>query len=735
MKTKNIVISFFISLFFVVFAMQVQAEENTDVKNEVNTKENIEKTQIPSVNNSTSKPQKKTITSSTTTSQSNTNEKLNLLAADVAEVGSPEDLKTALATTTITTVKLTKDINLGTEGLPVAHSVTIDGQNHTITYAGNNSSTRGIYFNANGITIHYKNINFGYKSELGKKSQTNANNYYGFTPGHSRTNVTLISENLNYYSDYGAQPFHMTGSGTKLIFAGTNEFIMDDQSSYGQEFAEARYLEFMKGSSTTVKDTNGTSSIGFIWTASSGLDFIVDEGAKVDMETHKDFIYIDPTTANININKNGQLNVKITQPYQREGRLIYQAGKTLNLNVGENAKLNSTTIKPTSISTLNANFEANSVSRFFSETDAIFATKTTSYNGVLNLNNSREVSFHVDSSPGNITGAIGISGSSSKIDFSDNTPTYSGYQAFLNNSQTPIATEPTAGSWILNNGFSRSPNDFSDDQKAAMKTAQTFKILRNRPINTSFSQTATVKDKTVQLEKYAAKKKGKETIDFYWQDPDAGDTLLFKVYDAQNNEVTTTPKITTTGQAGPVLQQIDVPTTNLSYGDNNYKIKVFEVLDDGSIVENSASALNLKLQVEGALYFTTITPNFSWTNRKMLDTKGILNRDVGNNLSMNIVDSRQNPTKWTVTATLQNQTQNPPFTFVWKANETATPTAITGQSILTNTDATTVEQYLYNKTWNEKTAVLLKSGEYIKPGSYNNQSIINWTLNSVPDTP
>lgn len=731
MKTKNIVISFFISLFFVVFAMQVQAEENTDVKNEVNTKEKIEKTQKSSVNNSTSKPQKKTITSSTTTSQANTNEKLNLLAADVAEVGTPEALKEALANTTITTVKLNNDIYLGTDGFPVAHNVTIDGQNHTITYAGGTSSTRGIYFNANSITIHYKNINFGYKSELGKKSTKNANNYYGFTPGNSRTNITLISENLNYYSDYGAQPFHMTGSGTKLLFAGTNEFIMDDQSSYGQEFAEARYLEFMKGSSTTVKDTNGNATIGFIWTASGGLNFLVDEGAKVDVQTTRDFIYTDPAIANITLNKNSQLNIKTIEPHHSQGRLIYQTGKTLNLNVGESAKLNVNTINPNVLGTFNADFEQSSISRFTTGKTNVFSTAL----GILNIKNSKEVSFYVTNSPGSTTGPIGISGSASLINFSANTPQYNGYQVFLNSNQTPTVNQQTAGSWVLFNGFTRIGEGFTTEQNNAMKTAQVFRILRNRPINTSFSQTAAVKDKTVQLEKYAAKKKGKETIDFYWQDPDAGDTLLFKAYDAQNNEVATTPKITTTGQAGPLLQQIDIPTTNLSYGDNNYKIKVFEVLDDGSIVENSASALNLKLQVEGALYFTTITPNFSWTNRKMLDTKGILNRDVGNNLSMNIVDSRQNPTKWTVTATLQNQTQNPPFTFVWKANETATPTAITGQSILTNTDATTVEQYLYNKTWNEKTAVLLKSEEYIKPGLYNNQSIINWTLNSVPDTP
>lgn len=732
MKTKNIVISFFISLFFLSSTMYVQAEEKTDVKSEVTTKE----PQTSSTSTTSTKLQKQATDEPTeatpTEGAENVDEpEVDLAATDTVEVSTPEELKTALATTTVTTVKLKNDINLGSGSYPVAHSVLIDGQNHTITYGGNGSSTGGIYFNANGITIHYQNINFGYKSELGKKSTTNANNYYGFTPGHSRTNVTLISENLNYYSDYGAQPFHMTGSGTKLIFAGTNEFIMNDQSSYGQEFAEARYLEFMKGSSTTVKDTNGNASIGFIWTASEGLNFIVDESAKVDVQTTRDFIYTDPAIANITLNKSSQLSVKTIEPHQWQGRLIYQTGKTLNLNVGESAKLNIDTINPNVLGTFNADFEKNSISRFTTGKTNVFSTAL----GILNIKNSKEVSFYVTNSPGSTTGPIGISGSASLINFSANTPQYNGYQVFLNSNQTPTVNQQTAGSWVLFNGFTRIGEGFTTEQNNAMKTAQVFRILRNRPINTSFSQTAAVKDKTVQLEKYAAKKKGKETIDFYWQDPDAGDTLLFKAYDAQNNEVATTPKITTTGQAGPLLQQIDIPTTNLSYGDNNYKIKVFEVLDDGSIVENSASALNLKLQVEGALYFTTITPNFSWTNRKMLDTKGILNRDVGNNLSMNIVDSRQNPTKWTVTATLQNQTQNPPFTFVWKANETATPTAITGQSILTNTDATTVEQYLYNKTWNEKTAVLLKSEEYIKPGSYNNQSIINWTLNSVPDTP
>ncbi|MGL6033229.1 MAG: pectate lyase-like adhesive domain-containing protein [Kurthia gibsonii] len=732
MKTSKIISSFLISLFFLSSTMYVQAEEKTDVKSEVTTKE----PQTSSTSTTSTKLQKQATDEPTeatpTEGTENVDEpEVDLAATDTVEVSTPEELKTAVATTTVTTVKLKNDINLGSGSYPVNHSVLIDGQNHTITYGENRSTIGGLYFSVNDITIHYKNINFGYKSELGKNSEKNADNYYGFTPGYDRSNVTLISENLNYYSDYGAQPFHMRGVGSKLIFAGTNEFIMQDSSGYAQEFAEATYLEFLKDSSTTVRDTNARYSIGFIWAANANLNFIVGENAKVDMKTQKDFMYIDPSVGNISLGKNSEFDVEITEPHQRLGRLIYQNGRTLNLEVGQGAKINSKTINPTVLGTLTANFGADSISRFSAGTTDVFSTST----GVLNLNNSREVSFHVDSSPGTTTGAIGISGTNSKINFSDNSPTYGGYQTFLNNSQTPIVTQPAAGSWILNGGFSRTPTDFTSDQKTAMKTAQTFKILRNRPINTSFSATETVKTKTVNLEKYAAIKKGNETIDFYWQDPDAGDTLMFKVYDAQNNEVATTGKITTTGQAGKVLQQMTIPTTNLAYGENKYTIKVFDVSEDGSLLENSTSSLNLILNVDGALYFETITPTFSWTNRKILDTKGILNRDVGNNLSMNIVDSRQNPTNWTVTATLQNQTQNPPFTFVWKANETATPTAITGQSILTNTDVTTVEQYLYNKTWNEKTAVLLKSDDYIKPGSYNNQSIINWTLNSVPDTP
>lgn len=726
-----------VSIFLTPFNVQGK-EQKVNVTNAVgqsNIEKNQKKSQQTTIAESPQKTQNKSTAKSTNenpTSKSSVKKPLNLRATNIAEVSTADELKTALATTTITTVKLKNDINLGSGSYPISHSVLIDGQNHTITYGENRSTLGGLHFSANDITIHYKNINFGYKSELGKKSTTNADNYYGFTPGYDRLNVTLISENLNYYSDYGAQPFHMRGAGSKLLFAGTNEFIMDDQSGYGQEFAEATYLEFLKDSSTTVRDTNGSATYGFIWSASNGLDFILGENAKVDIETKKDFIYINPLTASINLGKKSQLNVKIKEPnYSLHGRLIYQINRTLNLEVGEGAKLNTNSFNPTLLGALNANFEADSISRFSAGTTDVFSTSA----GILNLNNSREVSFHVDSSPGTTTGAIGISGANSKINFSDNTPKYAGYQTFLNNSQTPIVTQPTAGSWILNGGFSRTPTDFTDDQRTAMQTAQTFKILRNRPINMSFNSTEAVKTKTVNLEKYAAKKKGKQTVNFYWKDPDAGDTLLFKAYDAQDNEVATTQKVTTTGQAGSILQQIDIPTTSLSYGENKYTIKAFDVLDDGSLVENSASVLNLRLQVEGALYFTNITPNLFWTKRKIIDTKGTLNRDVGNNLSMNIVDSRQNPTKWIVTATLQNQTQNPPFTFVWKANESATPAAITGQSILTNTDVTTVEPYLYNKTWNEKTAVLLKSDQYIKAGSYNNQSIINWTLNSVPDIP
>lgn len=102
-------------------------------------------------------------------------------------------------------------------------------------YNSGESWHRGIYFNASNISITFKNLKIGDRNVA-----ESTNNYYGIAPADNHTeNSKIIVENVDYYSDRGAQPFHIRKPSNQIVFKGKNTFYTMKKGALVQEFAEA----------------------------------------------------------------------------------------------------------------------------------------------------------------------------------------------------------------------------------------------------------------------------------------------------------------------------------------------------------------------------------------------------------------------------------------------------------------------------------------------------------------
>lgn len=116
-----------------------------------------------------------------------------------------------------TYIRLTADINIGRAAIPVKHSLVIDGDHkYTYMYSGGENWHVGLYFAASNISITFKNLKIG-----DPRVKNSANNYYGIAPAENLIkNSKIIVENVDYYSDRGAQPFHIRDASNQVVFRG-----------------------------------------------------------------------------------------------------------------------------------------------------------------------------------------------------------------------------------------------------------------------------------------------------------------------------------------------------------------------------------------------------------------------------------------------------------------------------------------------------------------------------------
>ncbi|WEV45136.1 hypothetical protein OZX60_06800 [Streptococcaceae bacterium ESL0687] len=660
-----------------------------------------------------------------------------------ASVANTNDLTNALNDSSVDTIYLTADLALGNGQFAVNRNITIEGNNHTITYGGTMSDTRGIYFNQDNITIHFKNIFFGRASDLGKNLSTNAGNYYGFSPGRNlsgnNSSRTLIIENVTYNSDRGAQPFYLKGKNDKIIFKGNNVFnMLGESDGNSQEFAEASNFVFEDNSTTTVTDKNQGAS-GFIWSDNAAPSITVGDNANFIVTTSRhDFIYAGGGVPVIKIGNNGTISFnQNTSDTRGSGKIIYQT-LSPSITLGEGANLDLHSRYTSTFTDITVNMPKNSSAVF-----AAASGDSMKISGTGNFNISDAARLLIEGTSGNpITGKSNINFNS----FGTNTL---GYDSYINvppsNSYANFLTQTQPGTWSGNssdNGsnvtFSRTgdPN-FTNSQLISLQNTTFMSFTRQTPVSLSWtSDGSDTSAKAVPLTT-STDNAADYTDTVYWNDPGRFNNLIFKLYDSDGvsqigsdlANIASTP-----GHNDYTGIQFTIPSSYLPVKSVNksFYIKAFKKNLDGS--QTLMKTLPLNITVDGRVSLKNMPSNLSWTNRTIAQTKGILARDGGNTMSFEVKDTRINPTPWMLTAHVAGTA---PFSLVWKDAAGDVPVNLEDVSVFTkdtvgigtSTDAN--GSVTYSKSWAENSGVLLKSDDYLTIGSHNGLTI-SWNLVAAP---
>lgn len=183
-------------------------------------------------------------------------------------------------------------------------------------------------------------------------------------------------------------------------------------------------------------------------------------------------------------------------------------------------------------------------------------------------------------------------------------------------------------------------------------------------------------------------------------------------------------------------ESITFPLDLLNYGENLVEINFFEH-DPNQVNEKKklVSTLNLMVNVEGTLSIKTVPESLNWTNRTSRETKGLLDRDINNEMTLEVVDSRNvshTEKSWYLQTNVSYK-EDVPFTLVWRQDLESQPVIMTDNNInvLSAQDGGETNNYNYSKEWNNNTGVLLQSPEYLKVGDYQNKVIVTWSLYDV----
>lgn len=652
-------------------------------------------------------------------SESQEGKELKILRG-VTAVSNVDDLKKAVQDKNVTTILLTQDINLGMQSLPVNHSVIIDGtENHyTLTYGGGTLSTTGIYYDADNVTIHYKNINFGYQSALGQGSTTNANNYFGIAPpgGISRSKRTLIVENVGYYSDYGAQPFHMRQADAQIIFRGQNEFLLKG-GFYSQEFAEASNFTFEKNSRTRVVDEN-TLELGFIWSATSPLNFRVEENAVVDIRTSHHFLYTDPDNPRINLADSSTLTIyqSDTPSISSTTKIVYQEHKSMDITLGQASNFSIRSQMTTQFKNLSLDLAADASADFSVGKGPVLKYNTAA---TFNLDNAERLSFNSENAKGSKTGPIGSE--TTAIHFLAN---QRGYSAFVNHSPDNLLAQWDTSSWSgTSGGFSRSGTNFSSEEKSALNSSIHLLITKNAPTLLSWDNVKIEPVKPI-VEVTEKEIEAGFSDTFYWIDQTKDEQLRFELW-SETEPIAKIGEGLTTDAVNFTKVDYTIDEKQIPVGPSTFWIKVFKQGKDSQFHFQDELPLEMNV-IPGELSLLTVPDSLKWTGRFISESKGILQRDVENAMSFEVKETRRGARNWQLTANVTGSTD---YSLVWQEALTG-PSDLDGRVVWTNLDQE-ASDFVYKKSWSEDAGVLLKSDDYLPIGEHSGELLVVWNLGDV----
>lgn len=183
----------------------------------------------------------------------------------------------------------------------ITRNLVIDGGKFHLYYGSTITTFTAVFrVKRSGLTVTVKNLNYG------DEAHSNSN-YYGMfnlyiDSGNTPTSyMNLVYEDFNYYASRGAQPFYLSTVLSSVTFKGTNSFY-DDIGESSQEWMQGNNVTFAEGSTTRIYHRTALEQ-SFIFTlaATSPININVEKGARVEIDSNKNFITFGTNTINFNI--------------------------------------------------------------------------------------------------------------------------------------------------------------------------------------------------------------------------------------------------------------------------------------------------------------------------------------------------------------------------------------------------------------------------------------------------
>lgn len=376
--------------------------------------------------------------------------------SDPRIVENSAELRTAIETDQVAYIQLAESTDIfefSGSSPRITSNVTIDGNGRTISYDGNAFVVR-----AGNVWIKFMNMTFGSPDYT-----IPADEWYGFCRGYGNSNVTVEVENVTYYSNKGAQPFHNHGTNSKIVFSGKN-FFSSREGSQSQEFAECNHFLFKKNSHTIVEHATGQTNS--IVTSGRDFSFELEAGAVVDYSTTSSR-FVDNYSGNgtMKIGENASLKIN------GDGTFV-NLSRPMNLQVDEGGELGLT---------FASKFNFSNASTFNFAKDSTLSMAVTNANQVFN-NTIPAANFIIDNAyrlSFNVSGSTNSEPVNAGFTFSEFVDDITGYGITAGN--TPIDKIINQGDTITSyrGDFTLSPStDFDTEQKTTIRGARSIVLQR-----------------------------------------------------------------------------------------------------------------------------------------------------------------------------------------------------------------------------------------------------------------
>jgi hypothetical protein len=257
--------------------------------------------------------------------------------ADPWRVSSLSQLTTALAKripsgSSANHIKLTADLVYKDpdHNKSITRNTVIDGDGHYILYNGTTYAESLFETGAGGISITFKNLNFG--------NATYPNgSYWGMIWTH-HPNTKFTVENVNWHIQKGNQPFYGNDdNGTSLTFKGTNSFRSVGSVNGGEFVENFRTVNFADNSKTTVY-TDSLQSSAMFW-CGDNLKINIGKHAILDMTTSKSNLVYGSGAVRVNVDEKGKFLCKfiLGTHYNDANVRLQEGGSGLTMNFGKDS--------------------------------------------------------------------------------------------------------------------------------------------------------------------------------------------------------------------------------------------------------------------------------------------------------------------------------------------------------------------------------------------------------------